>query len=265
MFLVSHGAGQPGTDRAKQGEAGEGGDQFFRQCGEHRGQGGAKGAHQNVEHPAGDPGHVAFIAVFVGFAAGADRCGNGRQVKTVGTERGHQDRANRGDRNDRACWRVVARGAQHGHAWHVLAGQGHQRQWQADIDDCVPAPFRGDEDRLGHGDGDRGAVEFTERGGHRATDDQHRQDRVAWRKALEDQVRRDHRQHQRRLQLDRGEQLGAEAEQDPGEHGGGNGLGQAAHQFVERTGQADQRDDHRRHHIGTDGLGQGHGGQHRHQ
>ena len=191
----------------------------------------------------------------MGMWPGADGRTDRRQVDPVRAEWCQQQRGKAGGRNQWRGRHLVAIGAQHGHAGHVLRGHGHHEQRDADADGGGQREARRGPHRGGHLQLETAEVQQAQGTGQRSADQQCGQHAVTGRQALDQQVAEEHAQHQQRAVLRGDEDLAADLEQDAGQQGRRQRGGDAFDQALEAAGQAADEHQHRTGDVGADRLG----------
>ncbi|ABA47492.1 200 kDa antigen p200, putative [Burkholderia pseudomallei 1710b] len=239
LARVLHRVGEAAHDRAEQRERGHRYDERLRQRAEERGDRRAEHTRDEIERAAPDGRRVALRAIVVRLGAGADRGRDRGEVDSVRAERREHDGRDARRRDERRRRRGVAVRAQHRDAGHVLRRHRDDEQRNADAHDRRDRERR----RREHGPRERDVkaaeVEQAERARGRDARGERRDDRIARRRALDDQVREEHREHERGLELRGAEDLDADLEQDAGEEGSGDAGRNPAHQRVEQAARAD--------------------------
>ncbi|MNP14539.1 hypothetical protein D3C76_1068690 [compost metagenome] len=190
----------------------------------------------------------------MGMRPGADRRADRRQVDPVRAERCQQQRGKAGGRDQRRGRHLVAVGAQHGHAGHVLRGHGHHEQRNADADGCRQREAWCGPHRLGHFQVEAAEVQQAQGAGQCRAHQQRGQHAVTRRQALDQQVAEEHAQYQQGAVLGGNEDFAADLEQDARQQRRGQRGRDALDQALEAAGQATDQHQHGTGDVGADRL-----------
>src|SRR5690606_28198863 len=240
LDLDHHGAQRSGQGR-DQGQAGNGGKRAGRhgdeQTRQRRREQGDDQIEQAIEHPHGP----ASGGVGVGVRPGADGGGDGGQIDAVRSEGGQKRAGQPAPEDQLSGGRGVAGGPQHHQTGQVLRRQRHQIQRQGQTDRRLPVEGghdrrQGAEQAGAFGQGDLAAQRQDGEGG-----DQNGGQGPGGRQPAHDQKDQQQARRQRQIGRKHQEQLEAEGQQHPRQHGRGHGGRNALGQPPQSGDQAGQR------------------------